>query len=176
MKGCTLSLLLQSLQEFDHELSLLIALTSASISFRLVNVVFRDSGRACLLAVFHIVHDNRSLASLPLSAASVCFLAIPFRTEIPSSPFYLRKKTSIAVLCPIPTNSQFQHHKQALRAKACHDFPLPLPLPRPAPTSVPILVLLSLLGFTAPMLLFSSRRSDFSSAFALSSALTSMKW
>ena len=162
-------------KNFDHESSLLIALISAFISFRLlVNMVFRDSGRslsACCLPDC----PWRSFSSFSFAlCVSGCLLPVfLFQTEIPF-PLLLAKRTSIALICQIPPSSHFNTTTKHFCSRTCHDFPLPLPLPTPTP--VPALVLLSLLGFTAPMPLFSSLRSAFSSAFVLSSALTSRKW
>jgi hypothetical protein len=90
-------------KNFDHESSLLIALISAFISFRLlVNKVFRDSGRsssACCLPDC----PWRSFSSFSLAlCVSGCLLPVfLFQTEIPF-PLLLAKRTSIVLICQIP--------------------------------------------------------------------------
>ena len=162
-------------KNFDHESSLLIALISAFISFRLlVNMVFRDSGRslsACCLP--DCPWRSFSSFSFALCVSGCLFPVFLFQTEIPF-PLLLAKGGINSTYMPNTSSAHFNTTTKHFCSRTCHDFPLPLPLPTPTP--VPVLVLLSLLGFTAPTPLFSSLRSAFSSAFVLSSALTSRKW
>src|SRR5271170_7503651 len=90
-------------KNFDHESSLLIALISAFISFRLlVNMVFRDSGRslsACCLP--DCPWRSFSSFSFALCVSGCLFPVFLFQTEIPFL-FYLQKGASIALICRIP--------------------------------------------------------------------------